>query len=202
MSKLVNWKLGWCVVGGIIWISFRRFRIEKLGWTLAAGFIIYAFLSLVFYNIRFSLPLLPIYLLLACYFLSSIRISLEKKWLKWEYESVLMIAFIIIITGTPVRTRDIIYKMRRWPHEITEFVHNDLVKNLPEGRMAARKPHGPYHFGQEFVPIPIVKSINELVEWMENNDIEYLFLSRYETIYRPELSGLLYYPDGHPRLQS
>ncbi|MDP8240920.1 MAG: glycosyltransferase family 39 protein [Candidatus Hatepunaea meridiana] len=113
MSKLVNWKLGWCVVGGIIWISFRRFRIEKLGWTLAAGFIIYAFLSLVFYNIRFSLPLLPIYLLLACYFLSSIRISLEKKWLKWEYESVLMIAFIIIITGTPVRTRDIIYKMRR-----------------------------------------------------------------------------------------
>ncbi|MDP8240921.1 MAG: hypothetical protein P9X24_17670 [Candidatus Hatepunaea meridiana] len=81
-------------------------------------------------------------------------------------------------------------------------MHNDLVKNLPEGRMAARKPHGPYHFGQEFVPIPIVKSINELVEWMENNDIEYLFLSRYETIYRPELSGLLYYPDGHPRLQS
>ncbi len=202
MSKLVNWKLGWSVVAGIIYISFRRFRIGNLGWVLAVGIAVYTSLCLVFYNIRFSLPLLPIYLLVVCYLFASLRISLDKRLFKWKFEFVLTMAFLVVIIGTPANIRGVIYKMRRGPHEIREFVDNDVLESLHPGRMAARKPHGPYHLGHEFVPIPLVKSINELVEWMKNNGIEYLFLSRYETLYRPFLYGLLNYPDGHPQLQS
>jgi len=68
----------------------------------------------------------------------------------------------------------------------------EQLKVLPAGRMAAIKPHLPFLIGQEYVPLPHdAENIDSLISWMKSEDVNYLYLSRGETSFRPVLKDVL-----------
>jgi hypothetical protein len=190
---------GILAVGGLYTIVRERLNLQQ--WAIFIFCAIY-FLSLVpfFYSDRFSLPLLPFYLLLAVLFLSWItrRVGNHRRVLIGFF------IFLGIIGISFYRTVRYNYQhISSEPHEVLEIAEKYASFNQDsntEGKVIiARKPHAPYYLGMAFHPLPLVNSVGELLEYCHAHHVDYVFASKVEVVLRPELSTLLdvtHPPDG------
>lgn len=201
IADLIGLEIGWLVVAGMVWIIFKGTLNNPVGAVLTAGSVIFIVTGLVFYSLRFSLPLIPVYGALAVSFLSSGEMARAPAWWKSKVSLPVVIGFLLLLVGIQGRFDDLRANLSEGPVHIYTLTRKKAVSDLPPGKMAARKPHAPYHLGHEFVVIPKVDSLDELVEWMQEKQVKYLFLNRYEALFRPQLYILLSKPEAHPMLR-
>lgn len=201
MKYLLCCIVGLSVVLGIILFIFKKTISCRINWLIGTGIAIYSVISMVFYSERFSMSLLPIYLIFSCLFFTSPLVIKYLNRINIKSNIIYVFALILILWGAPSRMNYLVAEMKVVPLEILDVVKDESFKNLPKGTMTARKPHAPYLLGHKFVVLPIFKNINLLADWMEQNNIDYLFISWREALLRPELSALLRYPNGHPSLE-
>ncbi|MCF7810857.1 glycosyltransferase family 39 protein [bacterium] len=201
MKNLLCCIVGLTVVFGIILFIFRKTISARINWLIVTGIAIYCVISMVFYSERFSMPLLPIYLIFSCLFFTSPFVIKYLKRININSKIIYLFALILILWGAPSRMNYLVAEMKIVPLEILDVVKDESFNNLPKGTMTARKPHAPYLLGHKFVALPIFNDINQLADWMLDNDIDYLFISWREAALRRELKALLRYPKGHPRLE-
>ncbi|NQU06083.1 MAG: glycosyltransferase family 39 protein [Calditrichaeota bacterium] len=201
MTNLLCFVVGLSVIFGIILYIFKKTISCRIHWLIGTGIAIYCIISLVYYSERFSMPLLPIYLIFSCLFFTSPLVTKYLSRINIRFNVIYLFALVLILLGAPSRMNYLVTEMKIVPTEILDVAKNETFNSLPHGKMTARKPHAPYLLGHKFVVLPIFKNINLLADWLEENNIDYLFLSRREASLRPELSGLLRYPYGHPRIE-
>ncbi len=199
-SRLIGWPVGVLVIAGLIWLVLGRMQIGRPGWVLISGAAGYLVLVPVFYSPRFSLSILPVYFLLVGLFFTSKEMTVLPGWWRLRLHPALIIVTLSLLYGLPGIIKMTPEKMREGPTGILEVANDWSIRNLPYGRIAARKPHAPFILGQEFVPLPQMRGTDNLIAWMKREQVDYLFLNLPELMYRPALAPLLAYPESDPRL--
>jgi Dolichyl-phosphate-mannose-protein mannosyltransferase len=189
------WLIGiwWGVfaIGGLYAVARQRLNGQQLAIFVFSG--IY-FLSLVpfFYSDRFSLPLIPFYILVAILFL--LWITRRIIYHRWIYVGLLI--FLGLIGTSLYRTvKYNVAQISSGPNEVLEIAnkYGTLHKGSEGDKQVilARKPQIAYYLNMAFHPIPLVSSTNELLEYCIIHNIDYVFASTVEANLRPELSSLL-----------
>ncbi len=195
MENLLKWSVGWLSLSGIVVYLYQGANPRRLRWIFLTYLTLFSILATVFYSNRFSLPILPIYLILALVFLSSDLMVENPSWWKLKIPAAGVIAAIMLLIGIPSTANSIAGRVSKGPIEIIQLSGEDVVKNLPVGRMAARKPHAPYILGHEFVVIPPIRDLDELAAFLDSSEVDYLFANASEALFRPPLFILLNKPD-------
>ena len=191
MESLTGALLTATALSGLVVVLFGRQSSGVWLWGLAAGLLNYIILLFVFHSPRFSLCLLPAYIALALFFFEWIKLRIRKYSVHLE-KSIIIISAIALIGVTPPHTwAEALSRIDRSPDYLIEFAKKSELQSLPKGIIAARKPHLPYLLGMPFVALPILNNTSEYLDWMEDNNISYLFLSSHGAAVRPTMSGLL-----------
>lgn len=195
MEILLKWSVGWLALSGLVLYLFKHRNLRSLSWILISYLAMFSILATVFYSSRFSLPILPVYLILALVFISSDLMKENPGWWRLKYSAAVVIALITVVIGFPSTARSIAQQVSKGPAEIIRLEQEPSVSTLVPGRMAARKPHAPAILGHEFVVIPPVGTLEELVFFLDSSNVDYLFANASEALFRPPLFILLHKPD-------
>ncbi len=196
MERLCGLAVGWTVLCGLVMLVFKRIGTGAVSWVLVAGAGGYLILTTVFYDVRFSLPFLQIYLILAMGFFTSPLMAKVPRWWKVKVPPSAVIALLVLLPGLPSRVHRVSGKLSDGPVEILALARDEAVKALPAGRMTARKPHAPFILGHRFIVLPTLKKLDDIVRVMDRSRADYLFANVSEGILRPPLLVLL----NNPRL--
>lgn len=149
----------------------------------ALGYIV---LATVFYAPRFSLYLIPCYLLAVAMFYLHAPIPRRRVSMVVR---VALLAGLFVASGVPavmsVRTL-----LASAPHEVREG--GLLLRSIgaPGERVMARKPHVAYFADMEFVALPDVFDLADLVRVARESRAHYLFFSAIERSLRPQFALL------------
>lgn len=186
LRQLVPVWLGVAAVPGAILgvIAVRRNPAQAVGFVAHYVFC-YATLALVFYTPRFFLYLVPFYLAAAgLFFLPPGR---SKGWLR---KLGIVLAAAALAGSAVMSARQTGAQLAADPFEIVEAGHT-LKKLAPPGaRLLARKPQVAWFAGMEYVPLPNVETLRELLTEARRLGAPYLFLSGIEASLRPQFTLL------------
>lgn len=150
-----------------------------------------AFLVLVpvFYSERYSLPLLPIYGVLAAAAFSSPRFAFVygkgRTWLKPA------LALIPLALATQASVRLQAQVLDQLPVEMLESARVLKAEARPGDRVIARKPHVAFHGGVEPLAFPFTRTLPELAAFAREHHARWLFFSWPEAEMRPDYFFLL-----------
>jgi hypothetical protein len=184
--------LGWPVAA--LCIAGLAVAVLGGGWrdlTPVACFGGLIFLSLVpvFYSDRYSLPLAPIYLMLAGVAIAPRLIRPVGRWVpRTIVWAVAAIALAFSIQRSVALQHDIAIAA---PIETIQVGHVLARRATTADRVASRKGHVGYYSGVPVVPFPRVKTLGELASFCRAQGATYLYYSWYEVGLRPEFSYLL-----------
>ena len=151
-----------------------------------------AFLALVpvFYSERYSLPLLPVYAVLAAAAFSSPRFAFVvgrggTMWLKPA------LALLPLAFAAQASARIQARVIDQLPVEVLESGRALRAHARPGDRVIARKPHIAFHGGVESLPFPFTKTLPELAAYAREHRARWLFFSWPEAELRPDYFFLL-----------
>lgn len=160
-------------------------------WPLAlAGGLAFLVLVPVFYSERYSLPLLPVYAMLAAAAFASPRLALvvqrgRRPWLKP------LLAAIPLALALQSSVRLQRWVLSQLPIELLSSARTLAAEARPGDRVIARKPHIAYHAGVQSVPFPFTKTLPELADYARAERARWLFFSWPEAETRPAYFYLL-----------
>ena len=190
VTQLLTLPIGIAAIAGIALGGWRGRR----GWPIALHFVLmYAALATVFYLPRFSLFLVPLYLVAAAWLVIDAFAPLIRnrgaaaptriaRWTVW-----LVLLFVVArqslaaeraaLAAAPVETR----------------MAGEIVRRLTTGNapVMASKPHMAYFAGQPYVPMGSIASYAGLLDAAHRTGARFLFYSKPETDKCPQLLGLL-----------
>jgi len=202
MKLLMGWRLGIFVIAGIFLSLVAGMDRKKLLF-IAFGLFYFLILTLVFYNVRFSLFLIAFYLPVAVWPLTSARIAGFLKRREWMPAAILMI---IVMSYAVTSSRDVYSQITQTPPYLEDLrdLGRALDKYEPDKtkKIIGRKPHVAYFAGLEAHMFPAdVKTVPELVGFCREYGIDYILYSGIEAGYRPDVRILLAVDKKHPGLE-
>jgi hypothetical protein len=194
MTGLMGMYVGVFTILGLILLllqkPFLNWKSRITGYYISNIFF-FALLLLIFYSNRFSLFLIPFYVVLA------VQPFLAKKFVLYRKIPIAVgyaiITLIIVIT----LSKSISFNSSRissGPKDLIEL-QDWYYKNVPPDKrgkkLAARKPHAAYHLGMQFYLLPMADSYSEILEQLKKDNVDYLYLNPTETGLRREYQPLL-----------
>jgi 4-amino-4-deoxy-L-arabinose transferase-like glycosyltransferase len=191
LAKLTGWHIGVFVIVGLASLFINR--LNRSQWIYYIfNLCFFGVLLTVFYGQRFSLFLLPFYIVTALQTFILIQNHLIRKAI---YRHLTQVVLIFMIAFTLFRSYRFNSKnISSGPKEILS-VAQWFEKYVPKDRkgqtVSARKPHIAYYLGLKFVPLPFVNSWEELIAELEKKGIDYLYIGVMEASTRRELQFLL-----------
>ncbi len=191
MERLTGELLSALALAGLIVILFKQQYAGMWKWGLIAGIFNYFILLFVFNSPRFSLCLMPVYIALALFFFEWLRQRFNRSSILFGKGIVVASVVFLIVVPPPYTWSKALNKIDQSSDYLIEIANSSEFQSLPKGKIAARKPHLPYLLEMPFVALPILNSTGELLDWMKENRISYLFLDAYGASVRPALSSLL-----------
>ncbi len=188
VRQLVPVWLGVAAVLGAILSTIAGFRARRMPASpglLAHFAFCYATLAFVFYTPRFFLFLVPIYLAAA-----AILLFPPDPWARRLRLVRLSVAGLALIASAVVAARETRAVLADQPYEIRSA--GRVLRGLarPGDRLLARKPQVAYFADMEFVPLPNVETVRELLVEARRAKAPYLFLSGIEASLRPQFTLL------------
>jgi energy-coupling factor transporter transmembrane protein EcfT len=161
----------------------------------------FALLLIVFYSERFSLFLIPFYLVIAIQplFIEKLRIS---KFLPQTLKYVLIIGLIVFtfVKAYSFNSENInsgpteLLTLRDW--------YQENVPDEMKGKIvAARKAHAAYYLDMDFKLMPMADSYSEFMTKLRNENVDYLYFGIAEAGLRSELQFLIDPKGNHPGLE-
>jgi Dolichyl-phosphate-mannose-protein mannosyltransferase len=189
--KLLGWPVAVVATLGLLMgladAAFRRLWSLAIAWALL-------FLSLVpaFYSERYSLALLPLYLIPAAWWFASPRFALAvrgapdaRRWLKTAL--VLLPLGAAALTSQKLQARAI----DQLPVEALESAR--VLRGLarPGDRVMARKPHVAFHAGVIAESFPFANTLADLADTAKRQHVRWLYFSWPEAETRPRFWYLL-----------
>jgi 4-amino-4-deoxy-L-arabinose transferase-like glycosyltransferase len=184
---------------GLILLARRETTRERWAYVMV-NILFFAILILVFYESRFSLFLVPFYILMA------VTPTLELTRFKPELTKKLvpLILAAACLWHAYLSLGFNIGQMRRSPVEVASLADwfNENVPAEERGRtVMARKPHFAYHAGLETILLPMAPSEQELVEHARKQGADYLYFGTAEAQARRHLVNLLDPSQDHEGLE-
>jgi len=189
------------VLAGVAALWFARPDRKKLFYFVFSA-VYFLILTIVFYNVRFSLFLLTAYVPLAVWPLTAQPVAGKLKSAK--YLPAIILAAALVVTGTSTSRRivpEMIQSLRvAGPLRDLGLA---LKKTSPpdDAILIARKPHTAAYAGVKAMMFPAdVTSIGELTDFCKAHGVGYVLYSGLEYQYRPHLRELLNLGGNHPGL--
>jgi 4-amino-4-deoxy-L-arabinose transferase-like glycosyltransferase len=203
MERLIEWHNGVFVILGffLLLISkpYKRLKELEIGYYVVNLFF-FALLLVVFYSERFSLFLIPFYLLLAVqpFFIEKFKISnLIPQPLKYVVLSALVI--ITFYNSYTFNSENI----NSGPTELLtlgEWYEENVSPEMKGKTVAARKAHVAYYLDMEFRLMPMANSYDEFIKKLKESNTDYLYFGIAEAGLRNELQFLIDPKVKHPGL--
>ena len=204
MEKLIGWQLGVFVILGLILLTlsnpFKSWKEQQTGYYLVNLFF-FTLLLLVFYSERFSLFLIPFYLVIAVqpFFFEKYRVS---KFLPQMMKYILLFGLIIFtfVKSYSFNSENInsgpteLLTLRDW--------YQENVPGEMKGKIvAARKAHAAYYLDMDFKLMPMADSYDEFMTKLRKENVDYLYFGIAEAGLRRELQFLIDPKNNHPGLE-
>jgi len=204
MDKLLGWQLGVFVILGLILLifsgSFKIWRDQQTAYYITNLFF-FGLLLVVFYGERFSLFLIPFYLVLAVnpFFTDKLKLP---KFLPKAFRTFLLSGLILFtfISAYSFNSENInsgpteLLTLRDW--------YQEHVPDSQKGKIvAARKAHVAYYLDMKFKLMPMADSYNEFLKKLREENVDYLYFGIAEAGLRRELQFLIDPKSKHPGLE-
>jgi hypothetical protein len=204
MEKLLGWQLGVFVILGLILFvlsnPLKSWKEQQTGYYIVNLFF-FALLLIVFYSERFSLFLIPFYLVIAVQplFIEKLRIS---KYLPQTFKYVLIFGLIVFtfVKSYSFNSQNInsgpteLLTLRDW--------YQENVPQEEKGKIvAARKAHVAYYLNMDFKLMPMADSYGEFISKLLNENVDYLYIGMAEAGLRREFQFLIDPKSNHPGLE-
>ena len=202
MKELLGWRLGLAVIVGFILFWFAAPDKKKLVY-VSFGVMYFLILTLVFYNVRFSLYLLTCYLPLGVWPFTERKLTGRLKHFSWIPLSIIGFIVLSYVYTTP---RIVLAEIKSTPSYLSDLrdlgCALDKIEPDKSKKIIGRKPHVAYFAGLEAVMFPEnVTSVEDLVEFCRVNGIDYILYSGIEASLRPHVRVLLNVDQKHPGLE-
>jgi len=203
LRGLLGLRLGIFVLTGLVLAWFSGLDRKRAAF-FSFGLFYFLILTLVFYNVRFSLYLLVFYIPLAIWpFLSGPHIGRIRGFGR-VHAAVLLTT--VVATYMYTSPSAVYGQLRRSPVILEDLrdlgLHLNEIEPDKTKRVIARKPHVAYFAGLEAVMFPPhVRSVGELVRYCRENGVDYVVYSGIEAGYRPDVRALLAVRRKHPGLE-
>jgi hypothetical protein len=191
LSKLTGWHIGILVIAGLGSLFLNKLNRLKTTYYLF-NLCFFGMLLLIFYGQRFSLFLIPFYIVTAL----QVFIAIEKRLIrKTSHGYLIQIALTILLVFSWMRSYSFNQKnIRSGPREllsIAQWFDKHISETNRGSTVSARKPHIAYYLGLDFVRIPFTHSYRELIEELKKKKTDYLYIGMIEASTRRELQFLL-----------
>ena len=203
MDKLLGWQLGVFVILGLVLLiisgTIKNWRDKQIAYYITNLFF-FGLLLVVFYSERFSLFLIPFYLVLAVNPFFSEKLKLPK-FLPKAFRLTLLIGLIVFtffkaysfnsdnINSGPTE----LLTLRDW--------YQEHVPDSEKGKIvAARKAHVAYYLDMKFKLMPMANSYEEFIKKLREENVDYLYFGIAEAGLRRELQFLIDPKSKHPGL--
>lgn len=197
---LVRWRMGLFVVIGLFFLPFNPSR-RRFAYYLF-GILYFLILSVVFYNDRFSLLLLAVYLPLAIWPYTG-----KKTFGRVHVLGRLLLIALVLVTATFAFTTTVEIFQSAKINEMILQGYKEMgialakVEQDRSQKLMARKPHVSYYAGLYPIMFPELDTVDELVSYCRDNGIRYVLYSPVEYRSRPQLRHLFDPGYRHPMLQ-
>ena len=204
MEKLLGWQIGTLVILGLFLLvisnPFKYWKTQETAYYLV-NLLFFALLLLVFYSERFSLFLIPFYVLFAAQLFLVEKFKLTKFLpITFRY---LLLAGLIIFTFVKSYSFNS-QNINSGPTELLTL-HNWYEQNVPSDKkgkiVAARKAHVAYYLDMKFQLMPMADSYEEFISKLRENKVDYLYFGIAEAGLRREFQYLIDPKGKHPGLE-
>jgi hypothetical protein len=204
MERLLGWHLGVFVILGLALLifskPFKKWKTQEMGYYLV-NLSFFALLLVVFYSERFSLFLIPFYLVLAVQPLFIEKLKLAKflpKTLKY-----------LLLTGLIVFTFFKSYNfnsenINSGPTELLTlrgWYEENVTPEMKGKTVAARKAHVAYYLDMDFMLMPMAENYEDFISKLKKENVDYLYFGVYEAGLRSEFQFLIDPKSNHPGLE-
>lgn len=198
MRELVGTGVGIFVILGALALAVIRPARRSLLY-IVFGIFYFLILALVFYNPRFSLFLLAIYLPLAVW---PFTLKIRSVYLLWGSRLMLAACVVMICSTAPASVIRVNREIRESPEYLRDIgLALGNVEHDKSQKIIARKPHTAYYAGLVPMMFPDKpQSVDELVAYCRANGIRYVLYSVVEARMRPNLRDLVNIDVKHPGL--
>jgi hypothetical protein len=190
LRQLLGWPIGVLAALGMLLSLVQRPTREQTGYYVF-GILFFGLLSLVFYNNRFLLFVIAAIMVLSVQAVFRIT-HLARAKRPMQAVSIAMIGALILYSAynsivynrTEVSGGDITFRrmgerfQRQFPAERGR-------------RVVARKPFFAYFAGLEHVHMPVVRSVDDLLRYIRENEVDYLLFSFIAARTRPMVAELV-----------
>jgi len=161
----------------------------------------FVLLLLVFYSERFSLFLIPFYLVIAIQPFLSDKFKISKV-INPAFKYVIIFGLIIIsfVNSYSFNSENI----DSGPNELLilrEWYQENVPDKLKGKTVAARKAHAAYYLDMQFKLMPMADSYGEFIEKLKKENVDYLYFGIAEAGLRRELQFLIDPKGNHPGLE-
>lgn len=191
IKELVGWHIGITFIFGILFFLFNSNKNVRQKSYFLIGFIFLSILSLTFYSERFSLVLVPFYMVFSIKFLLEMNKGRKYSFSPKYGYSILIIFLYISLSWT------ISYNSRRinsGPNEIltiSDWFKSHNINSIAEPIISARKPHIAYYLDMNFILIPFADSYEDFHKKLKEQKVNYLYLNPGELGTRSDLHYLI-----------
>jgi hypothetical protein len=204
MEKLLGWQLGVFVILGLILLllsnPLKNWKTQQTAFYIVNLFF-FALLLVVFYSERFSLFLIPFYLVIAVQplFIQKFKIS---KYLPQTLKYILLSGLIVftLVKAYSFNNENInsgpteLLNLRDW--------YEENVSQKEKGKtIAARKAHVAYYLDMDFKLMPMADSYDEFITKLKEANVDFLYFGIAEAGLRRELQFLIDPKGNHPGLE-
>lgn len=204
MEKLLGWQLGVFVILGLIILlisnPLKSWKEKQTAYYIVNLFF-FGLLLVVFYSERFSLFLIPFYLVLAIQTLFIEKFK-PAKFLPQKLKYALLSGLIIFtfVKAYSFNSENI----NSGPTELL-VLRDWYQENIPtkeKGKIvAARKAHVAYYLDMDFQLMPMADSYQEFINKLRKENVDYLYFGIAEAGLRRELQYLIDPKSNHPGLE-
>jgi len=200
-DSITGWLvLSFAIVGGVM-TAFQALRLREWHWWLILSIFNYLILSTLFFSERFFLPIIPILVGLVLALLHSIgKGSLGRRFGLASVSAGVALS-VILLVGSPKKLEAVVHRLDNDPVELLEMIQEPALRGIHGDLIAARKPHFAYLTGNGFIPLPLLGSVDELIQWMKQERVSYVFLDHRGANTRPALWSLLGSPHSRPEFE-
>jgi len=178
-----------CVIGILFSIVRRPTRGQTAYYTF--GILFFAVLSVVFYNDRFLLFLIPMFMVLAAQ-----GVHVAGRFFRAQRSRQIAFVALTLVVGIYGCANSIAYNRVLLPGgELAFRLMGEKFRAEHPGqegkRVVERKPFFSYFAGLEHVPMPVVDSVDDMMDHLYESNADYLFFSFIAVRTRPPAAELV-----------
>lgn len=204
MEKLLGWHIGVFVLLGLVLLitskQLKNWREQEIGYYFV-NLSFFALLLLVFYSERFSLFLIPFYLVIAVqpFFRENLKVV---KFVPAGLKYVILIGLISFTVYKSYSFNS--ENINSGPTELLtlrDWYQENVSEDMKGKTVAARKAHVAYYLEMDFKLMPMADSYEEFITKLKESEADYLYFGIAEAGLRNELKYLIDPKRNHPGLE-